>query len=229
MSTLYQLKGNGDSPTLTLTKDYLIINGPHKSIVNGYAYNKNSAVSIKTKDIISAERKYVRSKRSLVACLILFCLIRFLIWLASAVSNAGKTVSKAINTLENIQYWTNGIINNDEAAVNELASIVGYSAFNEIVGNSRTSDDIFSAVKKAVDKALAITDSSPSNAAGVSVLVVICVLLFAGSAVFLVMYLIKPTATILISSLGYCAAIPCKSYQKHEVTQFVSKCVEIAL
>lgn len=229
MSVLCQLRGAEDAPTLTLTEDYLIINGPHRQIVNGYTYNKKSSVSIKTKDVLSIERKYTRSKRNLVLCICFFCLIPFLIYLISFASQAGKTVSRAINTIENIQYWTNGLINNDHEAINDLISVVGTSGFNGIIESGEDSGDFFSAVSDIVGKVAATTQSDNSSISGIAVfIIIICVLSFAGAGFFLVMYL-KPTAVILIHSLGYNAAVPCGKYPKGELMQFVARCVEIAL
>lgn len=66
-----------DSANLTMNKEYLVINGKHYQATNSYLYRSNQPQVIKVKNILSMEYLTLRSKRFLMAFIILMTIVVF--------------------------------------------------------------------------------------------------------------------------------------------------------
>lgn len=65
------------SANITLTNEYLVVNGPHYSIFNGYISSTKETKAIKVKDVLNIEYVTLRSKRLLMAFVILMSIVIF--------------------------------------------------------------------------------------------------------------------------------------------------------
>ena len=60
------------SAHITLTDEYIVINGGHQKILNGYSSAQHSAVSVARADVLGLEKQTLRDKRKLVIGMVLF-------------------------------------------------------------------------------------------------------------------------------------------------------------
>lgn len=76
MSQLEKMKSdNGKSADIILTNQYLLINGCHYRIKNGYIHKEKQPVSILVNDVLNMEMVKMRSKRLLIVFIIMTSLL----------------------------------------------------------------------------------------------------------------------------------------------------------
>lgn len=89
-----------DSAKLTITPDYLVVNGKHYQVKNGYLYRRETPGSIPIKDILSMEYLTMRSKRMFIIFILLMSLVIFGSVGVGKVLTVTKQVDKKVQRVE---------------------------------------------------------------------------------------------------------------------------------
>lgn len=89
-----------DSANLTMTSDYLVINGKHYQVKNGYLYRRETPGSIPVKDILSMEYLMMRSKRMFIIFILFMSLVIFGSVGVGKVLTVTKQVDKKVQKVE---------------------------------------------------------------------------------------------------------------------------------
>lgn len=91
-----------DSADLTITTEYLVVKGKHYRVNNSYLYCSKQTQAIKVKNILSMDYLTLRSKRLLIAFIILMTLVVFGASGVRKLISVTRQIDREVQKVENV-------------------------------------------------------------------------------------------------------------------------------
>lgn len=91
-----------NSADLTMTTEYLVVKGKHYRVNNNYLYRSKQTLAIKAKDLLNMEYLTLRSKRLLIAFIILMTLVVFGASGMRKLISVTRQIDREVQKVENV-------------------------------------------------------------------------------------------------------------------------------